>query len=39
MGLSLAVGVDSELDRGVDFSRVDLCMGIHRCQVGGLIPA
>ena len=29
------MGVDSELDRGVEFSRIDLCRGIHRCQVGG----
>ena len=35
----LGVGVDSELDRGVQFSRIGLCMGIHHCQVGGLIPA
>ena len=35
----LGVGVDTELDRGVEFSRIDLCIGLHRCQVGGLIPA
>ena len=35
----LGVGVYSELDRGVDFGRIDLYMGIHLCQVGGLIPA
>ena len=31
----LGVGVDAELDRGVELSRIDLCMGIHRCQLGG----
>ncbi len=30
----LGMDVDSELDRGVEFMRVDLCIGIHRCQVG-----
>ena len=35
----LGVGVDTELDRGVEFSRIDLCMGIRPCQVGDLIPA
>jgi signal transduction histidine kinase len=35
----LGVSVDAELDRGVEFSRIDLCMGIHRCQIGGLTPA
>ena len=35
----LGVGVDSELDRGVEFTRIGFCFGIHRCQVGGLIPA
>lgn len=33
------VGVDPELDRCVEFSRIDLCMGIHRCKFGWLIPA
>jgi len=35
----LGVGVASEFDRGVGFSRIELCMGIRRCQFGGLIPA
>ena len=35
----LGVGVDTELDRGMEFSRIDLCMGIRPCQVGDLIPA
>lgn len=35
----LGVGADAELDRGVEFGRMDLCMGIYRSQVGGLIPA
>ena len=30
----LGVGVDAELDCGVEFCRIDLCRGIHRCQVG-----
>ena len=35
----LGVGVDPELDRGVEFSKIELCVGIHRCQVGGSAPA
>ncbi len=35
----MEVGVESELDGGVEFSKIDLCTGFHRCQIGGLTPA
>ncbi len=35
----LGVGADSELDRGVEFRRIEFCDCIQRCQDGGLIPA
>ena len=35
----LGVGVEPEVDRGVAFGKIGFSMGIHRCQVGGVIPA